>query len=135
MSFIGGDVTEVVCKHPELGDFRFSAKANEAFTLDPGGFRSNDDASAITGDGKVIDQINRVRWSLEGPIAVDLVSDNEMAALPELAAHPLPGVWTMTHISGRISKGTGKPVGDLQPDTNAATMTLKVSGGGKLEKI
>jgi hypothetical protein len=135
MGFIGGDVIEVVCKHPELGDFRFFPKANEAFTLDPGGFRSNDDASAITGSGEMIDQINRVRWSLEGPIAVDLVGTNEMEGLPALAAHPLPGVWTMTHISGRISKGTGKPVGDLQQDTNAATMTLKVSGGGKLEKI
>ena len=134
-NFIGGDVLEAVCTHPTLGDFRFQAKSNEAFTLDPGGIRNNDDANAVTGSGELISQKNRVRWSLEGPVAVDFLSENELNGLTSLAESPEPGVWTLTHISGLISKGKGEIVGDLQADTNTAQMTLKVSGGGRLEKI
>ena len=32
-NYIGGDIVEIVCNHPSLGDFRFSPKANESFTL------------------------------------------------------------------------------------------------------
>lgn len=134
-NFIGGDIVEAVCSHPTLGDFRFQAKSNESFTLDPGGIRTNDDANSVTGGGEMIQQMNRVLWSLEGPIAVDMISSNEMENLPKLAEIPELGTWTLTHISGSIFKGKGKPVGDLQIDTNSAQMTLKVAGGGKLEKI
>lgn len=134
-TYIGGDILEVVCSHPSLGDFRFQPKANESFTLDPGGIRNNDDANAVTGAGTLISQKNRVRWSLEGPIAVDMISGNELDRLPALAESPDPGVWTITHISGAIYKGTGEYVGDIQADSNTAQMTIKVSGGGKLEKL
>lgn len=134
-SFQAGDILEIVCSHPTLGEFRFSPKANESFTFDPGGVRTNDDASQITGNGQGIYQKNRVRWSIEGPIAVDFTSGNEMENLPKLAESSEEGVWTISHISGNIWKGKGIVVGDLQPDTNAATMTLKVSGSGKLEKL
>jgi hypothetical protein len=38
-------------------------------------------------------------------------------------------------ISGAIYKGTGRPVGDVATDANAGTLTLKVAGGGYLQKI
>lgn len=133
--YIGGDILELVCKHPTLGEFRFQAKSNESFTLDPGGLRSNDDANAITGSGDIIDQINRVRWSLEGAVAVDPISGNEIENLPKLAESSELGTWTITHISGTIWKGLGKVVGDLNADTNTAQLTLKVAGSGRLEKI
>jgi len=133
-NYIGGDILEIVCQHT-LGEFRFAPKANESFTLDSGGLRVNDDASQITGQGTAIYQKNRVRWSAEGPVAVDPISGNEFDNLPKLAGHPDEGVWTFTHVSGTIWKGTGTVVGDLQPDTNTAQMTLKVSGSGILEKI
>lgn len=132
MNFLGGDILEIVCQHT-LGEFRFQAKSNEAFTLDPGGVRTNDDANQITGGGQMIAQKNRVRWSMEGPIAVDFVSDNELKNLRELAAHPDLGTWTISHISGTIYKGQGTVVGDLNADTNAAQMTLKVAGSGVME--
>lgn len=135
MGFLGGDIIEVVASHPVLGDFRFSPKANEAFTYDPGGIRNNDDANGVTGNGQTITQKNRVRWFVEGPIAVDLISNNELDALPALAASPVPCVITTTHISGDIRKGTGEYVGDIQVDTNTAQLKIKFSGGGKLEKI
>lgn len=133
-NFSGGDITEIVCKH-ELGTFRFQTKSNESYTLDPGGFRANDDANAITGAGEMIDQVNRVRWMLEGPVAVDMASENEVKNLPALSASPELGVWTIAHINGTIWKGRGKPVGDLNFDTNTAQMPLKVSGSGVLEKL
>lgn len=133
--YIGGDIIEATCSHPTLGDFRFSPKANESFTLDPGGIRNNDDSSSVTGDGKMILQKNRILWSLEGPVAVDMLSGNEIEGIPNLMESAEEGVWTLTHISGAIYKGTGVPVGDFNVDTNAANSTLKVAGGGKLEKI
>jgi len=132
--YIGGDIIEVVCQHT-LGEFRFSPKSNEDFTLDPGGIRTNDDANQITGSGQAIYQKNRVRWMAEGAVAVDYASGNEMEKLPLLAEHPDEGTWTITHISGTIWKGKGTIVGDIQPATNTAQMTLKISGSGKLEKL
>lgn len=134
-NFIGGDIVEIVCKHPEEGEFRFQVKANESFNVDPGGLRSNDDSGSISGGGDMIDQINRVRPSFEGPVAVDLLSANEIASLPKLAASPILGVWSLTHISGAIYKMNGKPVGDLIADSNTAQMPLKVAGSGKMEQL
>lgn len=132
--FIGGDILELVCQHT-LGTFRFEAKSGESFTVDPGGVRVNDDAQQITGAGSMILQKNRVRWMVEGPIAVNPKTNKELNDLIALQEHEDLGVWTMTHISGGISKGTGTPVGDLSVDTNTAQMTLKLSGQHKLEQI
>lgn len=134
-NYIGGDLFEAVCSHPTLGVFYFSPKSNESFTIDKGGLRSNDDANGITSKGQIIDQLNVVRWSVEGPLAVDFNSGNEIDGLAALAADPLPGVWTFSLISGAILKGVGKPVGDQNSDSNTAQQTLKVSGGGTLEII
>jgi hypothetical protein len=134
-TYLGGDIIELVCSHPTLGDFRFSPKANESFTLDPGGLRNDDDSGNVTGNGDQIIKKNRMLWSLEGPIAVDFISDYENESLIKLMESTLAGVWTLTHISGTIWKGKGIPVGDYIPDTNTAQVNLKISGSGKLEKI
>ena len=134
-NYLAGDILEIVCKHPDLGVSRFQVKSNESINIDFGGLRSDDDAGSITGAGDFIDKVNRVRWSMEGPIAVDFVSGNETDKLNELAESSKLGTWTITHISGAVWKGQGKPVGDLSPDTNTAQMTLKVAGSRKLEKL
>lgn len=134
-NYIGGDVTELVCSHPTLGDFRFSPKANESFKLDPGGIRNNDDSGSVTSNGEMILQKNRVLWSVEGPVAVDLISSEEIENIPKLMESSELATWTMTHISGAIYKGLGIPVGDFNVDTNSTNTTLKIAGGGKLEKI
>lgn len=134
-NYIGGDVTDLACTHPTLGTYRFAAKANEDFTLNKGGLRNNDDANGITGSGQAIWQINRTRWSFEGPVAVDMISDNEMAGLDLLSSSPLEGTWTLTTISGAIYKGKGKPVGDLNTASNTAQLTLKIAGSGQLQKL
>lgn len=133
--YSGGDLTEITCNHPTLGNFTFATKSNESYTLDPGGKRSNDDANMITGNGEFIDQINQVRWSFEGPLMADFTSNNEMKNIPLLAESAELGTWTFTHISGVVWRGKGKFVGDFQIDTNTAQITSKLAGGGKLEKL
>lgn len=134
-NYIGGDIIDVTCAHSALGTFRFAPKANEAFTLNKGGIRNNDDNNGTTGAGIAIWQKNRMRWSLEGPIAVDLASDNEMAGLDKLSASPIEGVWTLTSIAGVVYTGKGMPVGELPTDSNTVQLTLKVAGSGQLQKI
>ena len=131
----GGDLIEITWNHPTLGTGSIYPKANESSTYDPGGLRSADDANMIDGAGRMIDQVSRVRWSMETTIAVDLVDENTMQVLANLAASPQEADWTFTNANGSVYKGKGKPVGDLQPDGLASTMTLKVSGGGTLQKL
>ena len=133
--YIGGDLIEITCNHPTLGNFSFATKSNESYTLDPGGKRSNDDANAIAGNGVFIDQINRVRWSFEGPLMANFISNNEIDNLPKLAESPELGTWTFSHISGVVWRGQGKFVGDIQVDTNTAQISAKLAGGGILEKL
>ena len=133
MKFLGGDIEELVCKHPTLGDVRFQTKSNESYTMDKGGFRNNDDANQVTGGGKSIYQKNRVRWSIEGPVMVDF-SENGVT-MEDLAESDEEGTWVISHISGQIWQGTGMPVGDITTDSNNAQMTSNISGGGKLETV
>jgi len=133
--YSGGDLIEITCNHPDLGNFTFATKANESYTLDPGGRRSNDDAEMVTGSGEMIDQVNNKRWSFEGPIVADFTSGNEIDNLPKLAESFNQGTWTFTHITGIVWRGLGKFVGDIQVDTNTAQLTAKLAGGRKLEKL
>lgn len=133
--YTGGDLLEITCNHPTLGNFTFATKSNESYTMDPGGKRSNDDANMITGNGDFIDQVNQVRWSFEGPLMADFASGNEVENLPLLAESSELGTWTFSHISGVVFRGRGKFVGDISIDTNTAQLTAKLAGGGKLEKL
>ena len=133
-NFVFGDVTEIVCQHIS-GTYRYYPKANESFTIDRGGIRGNDDANQVTSDGQMMSQLNRVRWSIEGPIAVDMILDSEISSLNVLAASPSMGTWSISNIAGVTYRGIGRPIGDIQLDTNAGTLTLKLAGNRELEKI
>lgn len=132
---VGGDITEITYNHPTIGSGVVFPKSAEDNTFDKGGFRSNDDANMIAGNGEMIDQLNQVRWSVETTIAWDMNSRDDLEKLTLLAASPVQADWTFTHINGTVHGATGKPVGDLSGNGNAATFSLKVSGGGKLKKI
>lgn len=133
--FTGGDIKEISYKHPTLGTGTWFLKASEDGTFDPGGYRSEDDANAVTGDGQMIDKINRVRWTFEGVVAWDVSVNDELDQARKLAASPVLADWTITHITGTIWGGKGKPVGDIQGNTNTAQMSIKLSGGGLASKI
>lgn len=132
---VGGDITEVTFNHPTIGSGVLLPKAGEDSTYDLGGFRSNDDASGIDGGGNAIDQMNRVRWSFEVPIANDMLVNQEAEKLVEMASSPVPATWTFTNINGSVYGGKGKPVGDIQPNGNTSILNLKVAGGGILKRI
>ena len=135
MSFTGGDIIEVACIHPTLGTFRYSAKANEAGTLNKGGLRNDDDSSGVTGNGQVIRKVNRMRWSFSLPLAADIKNATEYNSLDQLAESDQEGTWLITTISGGIYTAVGKPVGEYPLDTNTAQITLKVDGAGKATKV
>ncbi len=132
---VGGDILEVTYNHPTLGSGVFYPKAAEDSTLDMGGFGSSDDTNMIDGGGNMIDQMNRKRWSAEMTVAWDMAIGLELERAQALQSSPLKASWTITHISGAIFGGNGKPVGDIQGNSNAATFTLKIAGDGKLKKI
>jgi hypothetical protein len=133
-NFVFGDCVNITCSH--LGQtYRFYPKANESFNVDKGGIRGNDDMNQITSNGQMMSQLNRARWAVDGPIAVDQMSDAELSSLNLMAGSPSLGRWQFDMISGAIYVGTGRPVGDIATDSNAGTLTLKVSGGGFLQKI
>lgn len=133
--FTGGDILEISYKHPSLGTGTFFPKAGEDLTVDPGGYRSEDKEDGITGDGQMIDTISRKRWSMEGTIAWDTNSQDELAQIAKLQASPEMATWTFTHINGTVWGGKGKPVGDAKGSSKDATLKIKVAGGGQLNKL
>tara|TARA_R110002051_G_scaffold162219_4_gene233737 strand:+ start:762 stop:1160 length:399 start_codon:yes stop_codon:yes gene_type:complete len=123
-----GDILEITYSHPTLGNDVFYPKAGESNTYDLGGIRTNDDASQVAGGGQMIAQKNRMLGMFEVMIENDMIKEvSEKVGL--LAADPVAAEWTFQLINGSIFVGTGFPVGDIQPDINAGTMTLKVNSG------
>lgn len=131
----GGDIIEITYNHPTVGAGVLYPKAGEDSTWDLGGIRSADEANGIDGGGRNIDQMTRVRWFVESTVSWDMNDTKELEKLNAMAGDPTPADWTLSHINGTIYKGKGKPVGDIQGNGNAATIPLKVSGGGKLQTI
>jgi hypothetical protein len=136
MPYTGGDILEITYNHPSLGSGSLFLKANEDGTLDVGGYMSNDDANSITGNGEFIDQINRKRGFFESPpVAWDMVDKKELGILSKMAESPVLADWTITSISGAIWGGKGKPVGDIQGNTNTAQVGLKISFSGRVQEL
>lgn len=135
MASIGGDIIEVTYNHPTLGTGVFRPKSGEDSTYDLGGFRGDDSNDMIAGNGDVIRKLNNNRWSFEVTCAWDANTATDLEKITALAGDPVEADWTMTSINGTVYGGKGAPVGDQQGNGNAATFTLKVSGGGKLKKI
>lgn len=135
MSVVGGDVTEITFNHPTLGNGIIFPKSSEDSTYDLGGFRSNDDANAVDGGGNMMDEMSRVRWSLEATVAWDMNVRKDLETITAMAGSPVPAVWTWTNINGINYKATGKPVGDMQGNGKAATFSLKISGGGIAKQV
>lgn len=135
MANVAGDITEITVNHPTLGTKTFYPKAGEAFTYDLGGITSDDDAAGIDGSGGVIRKMTNKRWSAEGTIAWDANDREDLEFIDKLAANPTSADWTLSWINGTTYAGKGFPVGDVQGDTGAGTIKLKIAGGGAMKKI
>ena len=131
---VHGDITDVTYNHPTLGSGRFLPKAAEGNTYDPGGIRNADDANMISGGGNLILKKNRVRGFVECVIEDDQNIQEDALTVAALAADPQAATWTWTMINGAVYQGEGWPVGDIQPNIDDGTMTLKVAVP-TLEKI
>jgi len=131
---VGGDITEITYNHPTLGSGVIFIKAAEDSTFNLGGVRSNDDMNGVDGGGRMITQLNRQRWSLDVTVAWDMNVNLDLEKLSALAGDPLDADYTVSHSTGAIYGGTGRPVGDVAGNGNAATFPLKLSGGGQLTK-
>lgn len=134
--YVGGDIREITYNHEKIGSGTLFCKANDDGTIDLGGYRTNDDANQVTGDGRMIVQLNRTLGSFETPpIAWDMTDKNELQRLSDLAASPINADWTISSVSGAVWAGRGRPVGDLQGSTNAATVGLKLAFERTIKKI
>lgn len=125
-----GDIKEVAVDHPELGSRVFAFKSSEDATRRKGGYVSADNDDGITSTGTMIDVMNMKRWQMELVIGC---SDDDYDFVVDLAASPVLGTWTFQNQANKVSTGEGKPVGDIEKNDQAGTMTLKLAGGGKLE--
>lgn len=131
----GGDILEITFNHQSLGMLVLFVKSAEDSTFDLGGFRSTDDANMIAGNGIMIDQINRVRPSIEVTGVWDMNEADELSRLGQYAGHPVKSKISISHVNGTVWGLEGKPVGDLQGNGNASTMTLKLAGSKEIKKI
>jgi hypothetical protein len=135
MSILGGDITEVSFNHPDLGSGILFVKSDEDSELDLGGYRSSDEEKGVDGGGNMIDTMTRSRWYAQFVVAGDLTTREDLEKLSALAAHPVEADYTISHISGNAYRGKGKPVGDVRQALKAATIQIKVAGGGVARKI
>lgn len=135
MSRIGGDILEVSYNHPTIGSGVLYPKSGEESSYDLGGFRTDDDAQGTTGDGRTLRKITRNRWVFEVPIGWDMLLTDELDKLKKMAGDPIEAEWSISHLNGDVHRGTGAPVGDLVGNGGAATIPLKVSGGGEMQKV
>ncbi len=131
---VHGDIREITVNHPTLGSRSFFSKANEGNTYDQGGFRNSDDNSNIASNGDLIIQKNQVSGMLEALIENDMNVREDADFINQLAASPTQGTWTFQVVNGTVWQGRGVPVGDIQPDINAGTFTLKIVAG-RFKKI
>jgi len=135
MASYGGDIIEVTFNHPALGNGTFFPKANEDSTFDTGGFRVDDDADSVSGDGEPIYKKTRKRWSFETVCAMDMNNRQDAVVWSDIAEADEEAEFTITSSNGTVWGGKGKPVGEINFNGNAATFPLKAGGGKKLKKI
>ena len=126
---VHGDINEINVKHSKFGSFTFFPKAAEGNTFYPGGLRNSDDSNGLAGNGALMITKNRTVGFFEVVVENNMVEKTaEFAA--KLAADILEGDWTFSLVNGSVFVGKGVIVGDIQPDTNAGTFTLKVNSVG-----
>lgn len=134
--YVGGDIREITYNHEVIGSGTLFCKAGEDGTIDLGGFRVNDDANSVTGDGQMIVQLNNTLGSFETPpIAWDMTDADELNKLTLLTESPINADWTFSVAGGAIFGGKGRPVGDIQGNTNTAQIGLKLAFEGKIKKL
>jgi hypothetical protein len=118
--------------HPEVGLRSFEIKADSSPTLDLGGWTMERD---ICGSGKHINKRTRKLWQIEGLDLVCDVDGGDLEFLESTITSKTDGVITYQHDDGFTYTGSGGISGDVKYNTTDKTVSLNLSGGGKLTKI
>jgi hypothetical protein len=127
MSAIGGPIQDV-----SIDGRLFAVAADADVNLDLGGYTTEFESN---GDGGARDVMARRPWKVEG---IDLVVDHDrgdLEFLQEKADEP-GGRFpiTITLVNNVTYQGTGKPAGEMKTSTKNATVSVMLSGPGKLEQ-
>jgi hypothetical protein len=133
---VHGDIKEITYNHPTIGSGRFRPKSGEGNTYNTGGLVNSDDTNAISSNGDLIMTKNRVRGMFEAVIVNSTAAgeDSDSEIVRQLQESPVAADWTFTTMADAVFAGSGWPVGEIAPDLNAGTFTLKVVSG-QLNKI
>jgi hypothetical protein len=127
MAVRAGDIKELSYNNATLGlQGTFKVKSNEGNTYDPGGVRTNDDTAQATTTGEMIIQQNYKLGMLSVVIANDM-SLKTADICAQLAAAETLTVWTFTVINNRSFKGSGMLVGDIVPNIQDSTLSIKIN--------
>lgn len=122
----GGSVNNIT-----VNDRTFRVAADADPTRDLGGFSSE---IKPNGDSTAREIMTRKVWKLEGiTVEIDPNSDDQ-EFLQDLANVPGYYAISIELVDQTVYQATGKPVGDLQASSMDASMSLSLSGPGRLVK-
>lgn len=127
-----GDVRVISCDNTEIGSFLMEHKATEDATIQPGGFKVDDDENSVTTAGTDISKFNRYKWSFESTVGA---LDGCLSYLQKMAEAGVPSQFTFEMSNGNQWVGTGRINGDIAENAQAGTIAVKFSGGGRLKQI
>ncbi|MBX2906181.1 MAG: hypothetical protein KF744_09095 [Taibaiella sp.] len=134
----GGDVREITWNNPVLGSGRLLFKSGCSSQYNLGGYRSEDADDGVDSGGNMIDTMTNTRWSFETDnVAWSMLESNrmELEAMVACAGVVETTDFTITSINGVVYAGNGKPVGNPIGDGKSSTFSIKLAGGGVLQKI
>lgn len=132
---LGGDLKVITASNDGIGKtFTFYPIANNDNTVVLGGPSIDDNEDGVAGGGteRIYVMTNKI-----GSITVTCTNDSavrmDLENVRELVSSPTESVFTYELADGTVYKITGRPVGVIEANTNAATFELKVNG--KVERV
>jgi hypothetical protein len=129
VSYSGGDLQFVTINHPDLGTLNFEPYAGEDWTVDPGGYVSNDADEMIGAQGGFIDSQSLQRDSISCTLAA-ATGDGVIESLKALQKSTVLGVCTFTGINGNTYRINAKPVGRIMNTGKDSKIVIKFAGNG-----
>jgi len=118
--------------HEDAGLRSFEIKADASPTLDLGGYSTERD---ITGVGSAIVKRTRKLWQVESVDVFVDIDGGDLEFLQQTQESNKEAVITYQHDDGYVYTGSGGISGDIKYNTTDKTVSLSLSGGGRLTKI
>jgi hypothetical protein len=127
MSAIGGSIESVT-----IANRNFSVAADADGQRKLGGFENE---IQVNGDGTARKVMTRVAWMVSGlTLSVD-DGNGDHEFLQERADAKVYDPISITYASGKTYSGTGTVSGEMQVGSQAQTLSVDLSGPGKLKEL